>query len=160
MINNACRTNQIMALAFHAQRMLVQKGGAFSAPAFRAIERAGFWIALTLIIPVTLTLVAPPNRTVDRWTNGHDADLNDGNDGAGNENACDGSSPTQARYSRKHIQNIPQTSWFCPFVNCPPNRVLTTAHSYDAQAISITLRFDRLRLNRRRLSFRVMRQRP
>ena len=62
-----------------------------------------------------------------------------------------------ARCSPEHIQNLPQTSRFCPFENCPPNKVLPGSHACDAQASSITLRLDRLRLNRRRLSFRAMR---
>ena len=100
-INNACRTNQIMALAFHAQRMLVQKGGAFSAPAFRAVERTRHRIALAGIVLVTLPLFAPPNGTVDRRADRHGADLDDdGGDGAGNDNARDGSSQSRALLPR------------------------------------------------------------
>lgn len=75
MIDDARGSDQIVTLAFHAQWMLVQEGGAFGAPAFRAIERTGFWITSPRIILVALTLLAPSNGTVDRWTNGHDADL-------------------------------------------------------------------------------------
>ena len=66
----------------------------------------------------------------------------------------------RVRYSPEHIQNIPQTSPFCPFENCLADTVLPGSQACDAQASAITLRFDRLRLNRRRLSFRAMRHRP
>src|SRR5690606_15526949 len=71
----AFRPGQLMSLAVHAQRMLVQEGGTFGARALRAIERAGFWTAFPRIVLVALTLLAPSNRTVDRWTNGHGGDL-------------------------------------------------------------------------------------
>ena len=106
-IDDVRRAYQIMSLALHAQRMLVQECGAFGAPALRAIERAGFWIASPRIVLVTLTLVAPPNGTMDWWTYGHDADLDDGNDGAGNDNACDGSSPSQALLSQAYPEYTP-----------------------------------------------------
>ena len=74
-IDDGRRADQIMTLAFHAKRMLVQKGGTFSSPALRAVECACNWIAPSRIILVALTLVAPSDGTVDRWTNGHGADL-------------------------------------------------------------------------------------
>jgi len=55
----------------------------------------------------------------------------------------------RGRYSPEHSQNLPQTSRFCPFENCLADRVLSCSHACDAQASAITLRFDRLRLNRR-----------
>lgn len=74
-IDDVYWADQIMTLALHAERVGMQERGTFCAPAFRAIERAGCWITLTCIVLVTLTLVTPSNGTVDRWTNGHDADL-------------------------------------------------------------------------------------
>src|SRR5690606_5021064 len=81
--------------ALHAKRMLVQESGTFGAPTLRAVERTSFWIASPCIVLVALTLLTPSNRTVDRWTNGHDADLNDGNDGAGNEKRLRGLLPSR-----------------------------------------------------------------
>ena len=160
MINDACRADQIVTRAFHAQRMIVQEGGAFRSPSIRAIERAGQRITLASVVPIALPLFAPANRAMERRTNGHDADLvdnaDDGDGSTGNDNARDGFH-RRARCSPEHIQNLPQTSRFCPFENCPPNKVLPGSHACDAQASSITFRFDRLRLSRRRLSFRAMR---
>ena len=125
-IDDARWADEIMALAFYAKRMLVQECCAFGAPALRAVECACHWIASPCIVLVALTLVAPSDGTVDWWTYGHGADLDDENDGAGNENACDGLSPSQARYSRKHIQNIPQISRFCLAAVCPADILRTT----------------------------------
>src|SRR5690606_17382350 len=94
-VDDRCRTDHVMTTALAAERMRAQECGAFGAPALRAVERAGFWIASPCIVLVALTLLAPPNGTVDRWTNGHDADLNDGNDGAGNEKRLRGLLPSR-----------------------------------------------------------------
>lgn len=106
-IDDARRADQIVTLALHAKRVLVQESGTFGAPTLRAVERTSFWIASPCIVLVALTLLAPSNRTVDWWTNGHDAGLIEGNDGVRNDNARDGSSPLQARYSPEHIENLP-----------------------------------------------------
>ena len=94
MINDACRADQIVTRAFHAQRMIVQKGGAFRSPALRAIERTGQRIPLASVVPIALPLFAPANRAMERRTNGHDADLvdnaDDGDGSTGNDNARDG----------------------------------------------------------------------
>jgi hypothetical protein len=83
-----------MFVALAAQRMLVQKRGAPRAPAIRAVERTDAVLA-------ALTLVTPTNRAVDRWTNGHDGDLDEANDdGGGNDNAREGSSPSRPLLSR------------------------------------------------------------
>ena len=101
-IDHTRGTDQIMALAFGAQRMIVQERGALRPPALRSVERAGDRITLASMVLVALTLLAPPNGTVDRWTDGHGAGLDNADDddgGARNDNAHDGD-PSQALLSR------------------------------------------------------------
>ena len=104
-IDHTRGTDQIMALAFSAQRMIVQERGTFCAPPLRAVERTGDRITLAGVVLVTLTLFAPANRAMDRGADGHDGDLDDDGDGVGNDNARDGSSPSRARYSPEPSQN-------------------------------------------------------
>ena len=105
-VDDAGWSDQVMTRAFHTQRMIVQERGAFRSPSILAIERAGQRITLAGIVLVTLALVAPANRAMDRRTHGHGADLDDADDdGAGNDNAREGSSPSRARYSPEHSQN-------------------------------------------------------
>lgn len=100
-VDDARGADQIMTLAFHAERMLVQKRGALRAPALRAVERPRYRITLALVVLVALALVAPASRAMDRRTNGHDGDLDDANgNGGGNNNAREGSSPSRALLSR------------------------------------------------------------
>jgi hypothetical protein len=68
--------------------MIVQEGCTFRLPSLRAIERAGDRITLALVVTVALTLLAPTNWAMERWTNGQGNDLDD--DGTGNNNARDG----------------------------------------------------------------------
>src|SRR5690606_34758561 len=83
----------IMARAFHAQRMVGEERRPLGAPALRAIERSGHRIAPACVITIALALFAPANRAMDRWADGHDADLDGAggdDDGGGNDNARDG----------------------------------------------------------------------
>jgi hypothetical protein len=66
-----------MTLAFHAERVVVQEGGAFCPPSLRAVERTGDRITLAGVVPITLLLFAPASCTVDRWTDGHGVDPGD-----------------------------------------------------------------------------------
>lgn len=99
-VDDTGRADQIVTFAFHAKRMIVQEGGALRPPPLRAVERTGNRIAMAGIVLVALTLLAPANRTMDRRADGHGADLDHGDGGAGNNNARDGSSPSQAPLSR------------------------------------------------------------
>src|SRR5690606_33039131 len=103
-VDDAGRLDQIMARAFHAQRMIVQERGAFRSPALRAVERTRHRIALAGIVTIALALLAPANRAMDRRADGHDAGLDDGEDGngddTGNDKAREGSFPSRARLSR------------------------------------------------------------
>src|SRR5690606_11709170 len=159
-VDDRCRTDHVMTTALDAERMRAQKCHPFGPPPLRAVKRADSRIPLAVMVPVALTLLTPSDRTVDGGSNGHGGDLDDANGWCRKRQRPRGSSPSQARYSREHSQNIPHQSRFCPFENCPPNRVLPIPRSYDAQASSITLRRDSLRLNRCWLSFRVMMHRP
>src|SRR5690606_33307095 len=97
-----------MFVTLDAQGMIVQKCRAFRAPALRSIERAGDRISLTLVVTVALTLLAPPNGTVDRWTDGQGKDLDGADDEYGdvrNDNARDGSSPSRALISRAYPES-------------------------------------------------------
>jgi hypothetical protein len=78
-IDDAGRADHAMLVALAVQRMIVQERCTFRLPSLRPIERAGDRITPTGIV-VALTLVAPPNGTVDRWTDGHGADLNNADD--------------------------------------------------------------------------------
>ena len=100
-VDDAGWSDQVMTRAFHTQRMLVQERGAFRSPALRAVERTCHRIAPACLITIALALVAPANRAMDRRTHGHGADLDDADDdGAGNDNAREGSSPSRALLSR------------------------------------------------------------
>ena len=100
-IDDARRADQVMTLAFHAKRVVVKEGGTFCAPAFRAVERPSYRITPLGIVLVALTLLAPANRTMDRWADGQGADLDDADDdGVGNDNARDGGDPSRALLSR------------------------------------------------------------
>lgn len=99
-IDHTRGADQIMALAFGAQRMIVQERGALRPPPLRAVERTRHRIALAGVVLVALTLLAPANRAMDRWADGNGVGLDDCDDGAGNDNARDGSSPSQAPLSR------------------------------------------------------------
>lgn len=65
-----------------------------------------------------------------------------------------------ARASPELISNLAPEPVFCPVENCPPHIFPSGAQGYAPPASSITFRFDRLRLNRRRLSFSEMTQSP
>lgn len=69
-----------------------------------------------------------------------------------------GRPPTRA--SREAIQNIPLRARFCPFEKCPPHTFLYASRKPAPPASSITRRFERLLLNRRRLSLSEMTQSP
>lgn len=87
-VDDTCRMDYAMLVTLAAQRMIVQEGCTFRLPSLRAIERAGNRITLALVIPVALTLLAPTNWAMGRWTDGQGNDLDD--DGIGNNNARDG----------------------------------------------------------------------
>src|SRR5690606_19512400 len=93
-VDDAGRSDQIMARAFHAQRMVGEERRPLGAPALRAIERSGHRIAPACVITIALARFAPANRAMDRWADGHDAGLDDGDDGngddTGNDNAREG----------------------------------------------------------------------
>lgn len=74
-VDDVCRADHTIALAFRAQRMVVQKGRAFRLPSLRAIERAGNRITVAIIVTIALTLLAPTNRAMERWTDGHGVNL-------------------------------------------------------------------------------------
>lgn len=82
------------SIAFHAQRMIVREGCTFRQPALRAVERAGDRIALALVITVALTLFAPANCAMDRWTDGHGVDPGDADVGEFISNRIDSSVPS------------------------------------------------------------------
>ena len=65
-----------------------------------------------------------------------------------------------ARASPELIPNLAPEPVFCPVENCPPHTFPSGAQGYAPPASSITFRFDRLRLNRRRLSLSEMTQSP
>lgn len=69
-----------------------------------------------------------------------------------------GDDPSRARYCPEHSPNLPHSSRFRPFENCPPDTFLAIAHRRAAPASAITLRFDRLRLSRRPLSRKAITQ--
>ena len=83
-IDDARRADQIMTLALHAERVLVQEGNAFGTPTFRAIECAGNRVTRALVVTIAFTLFAPSNRAMDRWADGHCMDLDDGDGHNGN----------------------------------------------------------------------------
>lgn len=107
MIDDAGRADQIMTFAFHAKRMIVQEGGALRPPPLRAVERTRHRIALAGVVLVALTLLTPTNREMDRWADGNGVGLDDDDGSAGNDNARDGSSPSQAPLSRAWPEYTP-----------------------------------------------------
>jgi hypothetical protein len=75
-VDDARGADHVIALAFTAERMLVQESSAFRLPALRAIERTCDRITLALVVTVALTFVAPADWVMDRWTDrqGDDVD--------------------------------------------------------------------------------------
>ncbi len=86
-VDDRCRTDHVMTTALDAERMRTQKCHPFSPPPLRAVKRADSRNPLAVMVPVALTLFTPSSRTVDGGSNGHGGDLDDANDGAGNNNA-------------------------------------------------------------------------
>lgn len=74
-VDDTRRADHAMLVTLGAQRMIVQEGGTFCLPSLRAVERAGDRITLALVVMVALTLLAPTNCAMDRWTDGQGNDL-------------------------------------------------------------------------------------
>ena len=64
-----------MTPALDAERVLAEEGGTFRAPALRAVKRADNRITVAIIVTIALTLLAPTNRAMERWTDGHGVNL-------------------------------------------------------------------------------------
>ena len=69
MIDDVRWADHAMSFAVDAQWMLAQKSQAFGLPAARAIKLPCNWIALAIIVLVTITLLAPSHRAMYWRTN-------------------------------------------------------------------------------------------
>lgn len=77
-VDDVCCTDYAVVSAVTAQWVRAQEGQSLPPPASRAIEGTGYWITVAGVVAVLLGLIAPPDRAMDRWTNGHEIALDDG----------------------------------------------------------------------------------